>query len=786
MGGERTAVADGERAHFLAMGEIAPADGRSLPANRPGKIAPLPGKGLRAGWHTLSEAISRELAKESARGAALPFLTVLMAAGAVVYFALPWEPDASLLLALAAPLLAAVHAFQSRPFLLLICGALLAFVAGVVAGKVETWRTATPMLGSEVTTRVTGRIVQLEHQASGRVRLVIDVLGTARPQLRFPPERVRLTARNVPADLEPGDGVSGLARLMPPSGPVRPGSYDFSFASHFDRLGAIGFFMTGPQKAEVPELSSAAAMVARRLEAVRLALAERVRSQVEGPEGAVAVAMITGFRPGIPEEVNEWLRRAGLAHILSISGLHMALVAVTVMFMLRAGAALFPGFSSRVPVKKYAAAAALVFCTFYLFISGTDVAAQRSYIMLAVMLGALIFDRAALTMRNVAIAALIIIALSPHEVVGPSFQMSFAATAALVAGYAAWSERRHDRPSSTPTARSLTMRVGRMALGFMIGLAATSLIAGMATALYGIWHFQRATPLGLPANLVAMPLVSAIVMPAAVLAILAMPFGLDGFFLKMMGQAIAAVIEIARWFSERTPVDAVGLIPLPALLSFTAALVILVISTTRLRLLALPFLVVGTVFLMTRQLPDVLISEDARLIGIRGAGGVAVNRNRPNGFTIEDWKRALNVDTVIKPVPAGKAAKDQSQPVFTCSEGLCTARHPSGAEIVHAKNADAARKACATATLIVIDDATVDEICRSGTATVLTKRDLARKGSVAIHFRYGKTDPQMDVTFAIVEPWRPWHGYRAWSRASRGLPPNNRPKKAAGDSEQAT
>jgi len=784
MGGERTAVADGERAHFFAAGEIAPADGHPLPAHRSEEITPLQRKtGLPAGWNALSEAVSRELAKESARGAALPFLTVLMAAGAVVYFALPWEPEALLLLGLAAPLLVAVYAFQSRPVLLLACGASLAFVAGVAAGKIETWRTATSMLGSEVTTRVTGRIVQLEHQASGRVRLVIDILDTERPKLRFPPERVRLTARKVPAGLQPGDGVSGLARLMPPSGPVRPGSYDFSFASHFKRLGAIGFFMIGPERAEVPELSSSAAMVARRLEAVRLALTERVRSQVDGPEGAVAVAMITGFRPGIPEEVNEWLRRSGLAHILSISGLHMALVAVTVMFMLRAGAAFFPGFSSRVPVKKYAAAAALVFCTFYLFISGTDVAAQRSYIMLAVMLGALIFDRAALTMRNVAIAALIIIALSPHEVVGPSFQMSFAATAALVAGYAAWSDRRRERPSSTPPAGSLIMRVGRMALGFAVGLAATSLIAGTATALYGIWHFQRATPLGLPANLVAMPLVSAIVMPSAVLAILAMPFGLDGFFLKAMGQAIAAVIEIARWFSERTPVDAVGLIPLPALLAFTAALVILVISMTRLRLLALPFLIVGAVFLMTRQLPDVLISEDARLIGIRGAGGVAVNRNRPNGFTIEDWKRALNVETVVKPISPGKAAVDPSQPVFTCAEGLCTARHLSGAQIAHAENAAAARKACATAALIVIDDATAGDVCRAGTATVLTKRDLARKGSAAVHFRNDETSPRMDLTFAIIEPWRPWHGYRAWSRASRGLPPNNWPKKADGNSK---
>ncbi|WP_309086532.1 ComEC/Rec2 family competence protein [Chelativorans sp.] len=713
------------------------------------------------------------MAKDGARGAAFLCLPVFMAAGALAYFAISWEPGAPVLLAVIAPLIAAVFLFQARPVLLHASGALLAFAIGAGAAKLETWRAETPVLGSEVTTRLTGRVAQIEHQANGRVRLVLDVLATERPKLRYAPERVRLTAREVPADLRPGDGISSLARLMPPSGPVRPGSYDFSFASYFSGIGAIGFFMTGPERARADGGETVLSRPARWLETARLALAERIRMHVSGAEGAVAVAMIVGFRPGIPEEVNEWLRRSGLAHILSISGLHMALVAVTVMFMLRAGAALFPGFASSVPVKKYAAAAALAFCTLYLFISGADVAAQRSYIMLAVMLAALLFDRAALTMRNVAIAALIIIVLSPHEVAGPSFQMSFAATAALVAGYAAWSEWQRGRPARAPATPSLAGRAARMAAGFALGLAATSLIAGTATALYGIWHFQRATPLALPANLVAMPIVSVAAMPMAVLSILAMPFGLDGFFLKIMGHAIAAVIAVAKWFSDRSPIDAVGLIPLPAVLALTVALAILVVSTTRLRLLALPFILPGAVLLMTRDLPDVLVSEDARLVGIRGAGGaVAVNRARPNGFTIEDWARALDAETILKP-ENGKGESAGPSDRFSCAGGLCLARHESGAVVAHAESADAAGKAC-SATLIVIDDAKARDLCGGNGPVVLTKRELARKGSVAVRFRPDGSGIRAEASFAIDEPWRPWHEHRAFSRAARGLPPYRR------------
>lgn len=167
-------------------------------------------------------------------------------------------------------------------------------------------------------------------------------------------------------------------------------------------------------------------------------VSERIQEVIAGEDGNVAAALIAGARGGISEETNKDLRKAGLAHILSISGLHMALAAGVVMLALRSLFALFPGFSMRHPVKKYAAFLSLLSCTFYLAMSGADVAAQRSYVMIAVMLCALFVDRATISMRNLAIAAIAMIALSPHEILGPSFQISFSATAALIAAYAWW------------------------------------------------------------------------------------------------------------------------------------------------------------------------------------------------------------------------------------------------------------------------------------------------------------------------------------------------------------
>ncbi|TIT12583.1 MAG: ComEC/Rec2 family competence protein, partial [Mesorhizobium sp.] len=198
----------------------------------------------------------------------------------------------------------------------------------------------------------------------------------------------------------------------------------------------------------------ATARLASAIEKARESIADHIRGLVGGPEGEIAAALIVGVRAGIPDEINEAMRRTGIYHIISISGLHMALVAGTIMLLLRGAFALFPDFASRRPVKKYAAAAALVSIAAYLVFSGIVVAAERSFIMLAVMLVAVLFDRAALTMRNLAISAIAVILVSPHEVVGPSFQMSFAATAALVGAYAGWSDYRADRTTAPPPKRS--------------------------------------------------------------------------------------------------------------------------------------------------------------------------------------------------------------------------------------------------------------------------------------------------------------------------------------------
>src|SRR6266850_419638 len=220
----------------------------------------------------------------------------------------------------------------------------------------------------------------------------------------------------------------------------------------------------------------------------------------------------------------------------------MAVVAGVVFFAVRALLALIPGLTVSFPIKKSAAVAALFAATFYLLLSGAEVATQRSFLMTAVVLIAVMVDRRAVTFRTLAVAALIVLAIAPEALVHPSFQMSFAATLGLVALVQIGMPNLFASPDHSATAR-VALWGGRE---FVLLLLA-SLVAGLATTPYAAFHFHRVTPYGVLANLAAMPVVSALVMPAGLLGLVAMPFGFDGFFWWLMGVGIDWMIEVTQW-----------------------------------------------------------------------------------------------------------------------------------------------------------------------------------------------------------------------------------------------
>jgi competence protein ComEC len=317
--------------------------------------------------------------------------------------------------------------------------------------------------------------------------------------------------------------------------------------------------------------------------------------------------------------------------------------------MVRALLASSPGLAQRRPIKKWSAIGALLVATFYLGISGAHVATQRAYVMLAIMLLAVLLDRRAITLRNVALAAFVLLIIAPESILTASFQMSFAATIALVATYeelTAWSQSRPqlvDRHASG---------LSGWAWRFIIGLVVTSFVAGLATTPFAIYHFQRAAPLTMMANLLAMPVFGLLVMPMAFLSVLAMPFGLESLPLTVMSWGLSWIIDIAHQVSDLTgPAGGVRMVPALSLGLVVAGFLWLALWRRPWRIFGLIPIVLAVPLAALAPRADILVGADGTAAAARGADGrltmIAATNAR---FTIENW---LRTDADPRNVDAG-------------------------------------------------------------------------------------------------------------------------------------
>lgn len=697
--------------------------------------------------------ISDAVDRERDHGLGFLFLPVAMGLGAGLYFMAARDPPLpALATGFAGCLLAMVITWRNNSGAVRTLGFAVAMVAGALAAAYEAGQ-GPVLLDSDVTTTITGVVQTREFDAEGRVRYLIRLSETEQPKIGRPPETIRLVARMAHPPAPVGGWITGRARLSAPSGPVLPGGYDFAFRAFVDGIGAHGFFYNAPRSLEpVAAESGLRDRISESLRRLRETISARIRSVLPGDPGGIAAALSVSDRRGISASTVEALRATGLAHILAISGLHMALAAGTLYVGLRLVLAGFPALTEALPVKKFAAVGALITATAYLLISGGSVPTQRAWLMLSVMLVAVLFDRPALTMRNVALAAIVIILISPSAVAGPGFQMSFAATAALIAAYAEISRRKSMAGPAAPGAGLHQALPGWLAFAAkaFIGLAITSLVAGVATGLFSAHHFHRVAGGGLIANLIAMPLVTLVVMPMGLAALLLMPFGLDVMPLQIMGLGLEGVIAAANYVHGLGGDVLVGQIPVHATAMAGFGFVILVFLRTWLRLGGLALIALGGALALPPLAPpnpDLLISEDGRLVGLLGASQLATNAARPSRFVFRQWQTAFRGLAHTPPItekaavtdgqdpgllldPLIAAARDEPSRFHCASRGVCAAHH-AGMILVAIDRADLIGAACDRADLAVVAIPVHMKACRSG-ARLITSRMLRQTGSMSL------------------------------------------------------
>lgn len=552
-----------------------------------------------------------------------------MAGGAALYMTAPDEPGWPLLAALAgAPSILWLILRRRGAGLLPLAVAFLACIAiGALCGKIRATLVAAPILKEQMgPVRIEGVIAEIDaSERSRRVRIDVRAIEGLSPEQT--PRFVRFSFKG-DLGLAPGRAAACRAILSPPPRPVAPGDYEFHRDAWFQQLGAVGFAIGDCRPLATPPPMSWSDQAFHWLGAVRRAMAEHVYRAAGGHGGAMSAAMVAGDRSFITPDDAEALRLSGLAHLLSISGVHMVLVGGIVFFIVRMGWPVIEPLALRAPAVRAAALAAIIACTLYFAVSGMEVATQRAYVIALIGFGAKLFDRPALSLRSLAIALAVIVILQPESVVTPGFQMSFAASGALIALYEIWPKlERPDRPGPFS-------RIG----GWFIAAAATSFVASLATMPFALHHFDRAAIFSVLANIASTPIITLWTTPAAALAALAAPLGLDEPFLWLMGQSLDLVLAIAHWSVWLSPE-----IDLPRLGAFgmalaAAAIALFCILYRRGRVLAvIPAAASVWVWLSAPQ-----------AIGYVADDGSVFLKQPGNGWTeITDWRAANGLDPLI-------------------------------------------------------------------------------------------------------------------------------------------
>ena len=511
-----------------------------------------------------------------------------------------------------------------------MAGFMFALVAaigiGALAAQVRTQLVAAPILREEIgPVRIEGIIAEIDSSERSR-RVRIDVRAIERLTPEATPDFVRFSFKGE-LGFEPGRAVACRAILSPPPRPVVPGDYAFHRDAWFQQLGGVGFSTGGCDPLPIRPPTEVTDATFQWLGAVRRAIAVHVHEAAGEEAGGVAAAMVSGDRSFITPEDSEALRLSGLAHLLSISGVHMVLVGGVVFFLVRFLWPFFEPLALRMPSVRVAAFAAIVACTLYFAISGMEVATQRAYIIALIGFGAKLFDRPAISLRSLAISMGVVVLFQPESVVTPGFQMSFAASGALIALYEIWPRM------ETPDRPGIFRRAG----AWLVAASATSLVASLATLPFALHHFDRAALFSVFANIVSTPVITLWTTPAAALAAVAAPIGFDEPFLWLMGKSLEVVMAIAHYSAETSPdIDVPRLDGVGMALAATAIALFCVLARRGRIFAIIPASAAVTVWLTTPQAVGYIANDGAVFLPLESSW-----------VELTDWRTENGLDPLI-------------------------------------------------------------------------------------------------------------------------------------------
>lgn len=642
------------------------------------------------------------------------WLPVFLLAGGSFYFAMAHEPASWLIIALAVVGITCLAAawFGRHVSMMRRTGLALGFVAiGLLSAFMRTHYYPTQLLCDNIwNADITGVIESIEPMGQGWRIVLADAVITSKEMHDCQsgngktPCRFRVSLRKRGLSPQTGQQVKVRANLLAPSPPLLPGAFDFQRHAYFQSFSGYGYITRWPDENAAEKIIAEPSG----LERYREWLARKVHGQLHQPSAGIITALLNGQRAGISRATTQSLQQSGLQHIISISGLHIGLMAATIFFLVRFILALNMRLALTWPIKKIAAVAAMLGIVVYMGIVGLSPPTVRSVLMTGIVLLGIMVDREAIQLRVVALAGLTILLLQPESAVDIGFQMSFAAVAGLVAFF-------HETRYFWQKPFWKEYWFGRLLRTLLMAIA-TTLVATVTTAPLVMLYFQQIPILSVLSNVMVAPLTTLLIMPGTFFVYLFLPVPVLGpLALTMMDLGVRGMLMISSWVVSLPHatwhMPGIGAL---ATILLLAALFLVVLVQGRLRLFCIPLLALGLWAMSGQSQPDIFLTPGRMLLIKAPESDVLWMDGRAGGFEKDILLQATG-RTHIENLP--------------CDGEICMLE-VAGKNIRILRSVVALREACAQPADVIVTRYYLDHGCKG--TLVLDRRLLERAGSAAV------------------------------------------------------
>ncbi len=421
---------------------------------------------------------------------------------------------------------------KNKNIIIIFCSyCILMFLLGFLISQNRLMSVKTQPINRITIAEITGEIVNIKPSLKGQQVTIANIKSNN----NLNKIRVNITDKLI-TQIKQGDIISLKVKLYPLTNSMLPYSFDFGFYMYLDGIQGSGYALTPAIIVERKNNKLKAY-----IDQIRIKIYRRLIEIMGSENGNFAAAILIGETKAIPTNIAQNMRDTGVAHILSVSGLHLSLVAMIFFTISRIlfNCSNFIAFNFN--VKIMAACISIAGSFIYLQISGNNIAATRAFIMTAIFMFAVIIGRSIYPMRSVVCAAFLILLFLPEYILHPSFQLSFTAVLCLISGYELYIRNNHIFGRNSGIISSIKM--------YIFTNIYTSFLASIVTAPYVVYHFYKFANYSVLMNLIAVPLMSFFMMPLALLSLFLMPIGADLWILKALSFFISIIINSANFIT---------------------------------------------------------------------------------------------------------------------------------------------------------------------------------------------------------------------------------------------